>query len=237
MKLIRPSGLTSTVIGMALLVLIGTGYYVHLRSLQKQAVFHDEAQQNALHLAADNKRLSELLALGQDEKKLSADQLRDLMRLRAEVTALRDRLNQSPPSTPAPTNALSESSPTNTVPIALARDSWSFSGYATPETAYESVFWAMSTGNVNTFLQALTPDGRRFINSQFQGKTPEEIAAALADEIKGIDVLRLDRKRQDENGVTFMLSAKQEEKAQQTGRDETVMTFQKIGSEWKLAMP
>jgi len=237
MMLNKSSGLTATVIGTALLSLIGTGYYLHLRSLQKEAAIQDAAQQEAARLVSDNKRLSELLARSQDEKKLSTDQLRDLLRLRAEVTALHNRLRQSPPSNPVPTNAASVSSPTNQVAIVIARDSWSFSGYATPESAYKSVFWAMSKGDVNAFLQALTPDGQRFIDSQFQGKTPEEIAAVLADEIKGIDALRLDRKREDENGVTFMLSARQEENAQQTGRDETVMTFQRIGSEWKLAMP
>jgi len=82
-------------------------------------------------LAAENERLSNLVAQASSSRSLSEDQMRELLRLRAEVATLRQHGN-APASSPnensqAPTSAESAAPTTNYWP----RASWAFAGYAT----------------------------------------------------------------------------------------------------------
>src|SRR5262249_4785374 len=45
-------------------------------------------------------------------------------------------------------------SQTGFIPLA----SWAFKGYATPEDTFQSALWAMSRGNVKSYVACLTPD-------------------------------------------------------------------------------
>src|SRR5439155_5108481 len=130
---------------------------------------------------AENERLSNLIAQANGSQ-LSKDQLSELMRLRGEVGMLRRQTNelrklrtahnQDPLATTSPSEAA-------TVP----KESWVFAGYVTPETALQSVAWAMSKGDVKTFLASLSPETKNEYAQRFQGKTESEIATLLSEEV------------------------------------------------------
>src|SRR5665213_4209071 len=46
------------------------------------------------------------------------------------------------------------------------RDSWAFAGYDTPEAALESVNWAISQGDENTYMASLSPELQDAMQSQ-----------------------------------------------------------------------
>lgn len=189
-------------------------------------------------LAAENDRLSNLLAQAGSSQALSKDQLSELMKLRGEVGRLRERVKVlekprvagagrgSPNTQPRP-----ETAKEDTIPKEL----WAFSGYATPETALQSVAWAMSKGDVKTFLASLSPETQTSYAQQFEGKTESEIAILLSEEISQLPALRLDRKQVSTDGkVTFVLYSEETDDGTTKTKDEAVMSFKHIGDEWKL---
>jgi hypothetical protein len=58
---------------------------------------------------------------------------------------------------PATQNEPSVTSSSNAPQREFPQPSWKFAGYADPESAYQSLMWAMSQGNVQAALDSLTP--------------------------------------------------------------------------------
>jgi hypothetical protein len=160
------------------------------------------------------------------------------MKLRSEVGELRKQQKvlarlQAPAGGQSSSTAAPSSEPVkdNTIP----RESWAFVGYATPENALQSVAWAMSKGDSKTFLASLSPETQKSYAQQFEGKTEDEIATMLSADIGQLPALRLDRKKVSANGeVGFVLNSQETDDGTTKTRDEAVMTFRKIGGEWKL---
>jgi hypothetical protein len=118
----------------------------------------------------------------------------------------------------------------------IPKDSWSFVGYATPEAAFQSVAWAMNKGDVKTFLASLTPEAQKFFAEKFEGKSENESAAMLSDEISGIAGLRLNRRKTStQSEVTFVVFSTGQDNGVVKTHDEAIMKFKNIGGEWKFA--
>ena len=160
------------------------------------------------------------------------------MKLRSEVGPLHkqqkehDRFRatagtQSAPSAKASPEAINS----QTIP----KESWAFVGYATPENALQSVAWAMSQGDVKSFLAGLSPETQNNYAQRFEGKTESAIMTMLSDEIGQLPALRLDRKKvSGDDAVTFVLYSEERDDGTIKTKDEAVMTFKNIAGEWKL---
>jgi hypothetical protein len=109
---------------------------------------------------------------------------------------------------------------------AVPKESWAFVGYAEPESAFQSMVWAMSHGDVKTFLASMSPDAPDLKDSQ--GKSEDEIAAKIK-EFGGVTAFKII----DNQSVS---------------PDEAILTdyafgvnesarfrFQRFGSDWKFA--
>ncbi len=170
--------------------------------------------------------------------KLKAGIVSALVVLRNEVGQLHtqqkehDRFRATAGGQSAPTaKAASEAVNSQTIP----RESWAFAGYATPENALQSVAWAMSQGDVKSFLAGLSPETQNNYAQLFQGKTENEILTMLSDEIGQLPALRLDRRKvSGDDAVTFVLYSEERDDGTTKTKDEAVMTFKNVGGEWKL---
>jgi hypothetical protein len=166
----------------------------------------------------------------------------DLLRLRGEVTQLRSGAKEveklraenqqlkaanqqlhaataSPATTPQPSEAPKDHFP---------RDSWAFSGYATPEAALMSAISAMKEGNPKTYLESLAPEEQLRMAKTWENKSEAELAAKHQQDVSTITGMRvLDRRTisPDEVQMTVYL--------QGVDRMEKV-SMKYINNEWKF---
>lgn len=187
-------------------------------------------------LAAENVRLSNLVARGRGLQIRGNDQLRELLRLRSELHDLRRKTNEVSSAqlaqAPAPSGPAETKDEQTEV---IGRDVWAFSGYASPEAALQTVAWAMKNGDVQSYLASLTPDGFEFVEQQFQDKTEAELSASLVQEISGTKALRLDRKRQlDDGKVAFVIGSTEQDDGETKMKDEQLAVFKNVAGEWRL---
>jgi len=164
-------------------------------------------QETNRRLAAENEALKQQFAAVSEEqnqkreaesKKTAAD-AQELARLRGEVSRLRVTANEveklrgeigalkaqnraQPAADAIPTPAAADQFP---------RQSWAFSGYATPEAALVSAIWAMKEGKPQVFLDGLSPEEQQRFAQQWQGKSEEEIAAKHQKDVLTINEMRI----------------------------------------------
>ncbi|HZO84771.1 MAG TPA: hypothetical protein VFC26_06135 [Verrucomicrobiae bacterium] len=157
----------------------------------------EELKQQAAAAADDreqsqNAELKKLRAENQELVKLRGEvsQLRmgakETEKLRAELSAIRSQnqqLQAQAVAAPAP--------PTNPAPEQFPRQSWAFSGYASPESALVSAIWAMREGKPQVFLDSLSPEEQQRMAQTWQGKSEEEIAAKHQGDVGNIQGLRI----------------------------------------------
>lgn len=201
-------------------------------------------RQNEIRIAkleADNERLSNQVATTSMAISHSRQQLAELRRVRAKTTSAPPPPTQ--PQAAVPTAAtVPEVPPAQTVsnlPVAevqgIPKETWAFAGYENPTNALQSVMWAMNNGDVANFLASLTPEAREQVTRDFAGKSDEEIATLLKQEVSQIGVLRPDRVR-DASGeqASFVLFTHETDNGGTRTRDEAVLTFRAVAGEWKL---
>ncbi|PYJ95918.1 MAG: hypothetical protein DME23_22290 [Verrucomicrobia bacterium] len=242
LKLMTMTKLKAGIISAVVVAGVATPLVMQQQAQVKLSMENQSLRQQAGQLAklqAENGHLSNLLAQAKSSL-LSKEQLSELMRLRGEVGMLRRKTNalgklrsargdSSPTLTPPP-----EASEEFTVP----KESWAFVGYATPESALQTVAWAMSKGDVKTFLTGLSPETQKSYAQRFEGKTEDEIAALLSEEIRPLPALRLDRKRVSADGeVRFVIYSEERDDGTTKTKDQAVMSFTNIAGEWKLHEP
>jgi hypothetical protein len=182
-------------------------------------------------LAAENERLSNLVAHASQSQSLPGDQLRELLRLRAEVAALRQQgkvvesphdENRQAPAAPEASAPAMENWP---------KESWAFVGYATPSAAVQSCLWAASKGDVKTFLRGVTGDAQKIAETLLAGKSESEISAAVTTLFAGVKSLRV-VSSEVQNEDTVVLTTASEEAS---GTVTKKALLKKVGDEWKLA--
>jgi hypothetical protein len=107
-------------------------------------------------------------------------------KLRSEVGALRAQ-NRDLRGQPSVAEAPASSATTDQFP----RQSWTFSGYASPEAALVSAIWAMKEGKPQVFMDSLSPEERHRMAQTWQGKSEEEIAAKHRGDVGNIQGMRI----------------------------------------------
>ena len=168
-------------LGAALIValaIIATLWGIQLeanRHLREQADASRQLLSRLAVLEVDNLRLSNLVVRANTP--LAEAQLAELAKLRDEVEKLRHRTNDLQTMKAElrrlrvelsnARSVIASNAPPD-VPAAdiFPRDSWAFAGYDTPESAIESVNWAISQGDENTYMASLAPELQDAMQSQ-----------------------------------------------------------------------
>jgi len=146
------------------------------RRLRDEADHSRALQVRLTNLEAENTRLSNLVA--QADTPLADQQLAELEKLRDEVRLLRRKTNDVVTLQTELHHMRSELANVQTslgsnappdVPAAdiYPRDGWQFAGYDTPEHALESVTWAISQGDEDSYMAGLSPELQGEMQSQF----------------------------------------------------------------------
>jgi hypothetical protein len=219
----------SAIVVVAVSIWVAVGYQARLQLEEENQGLRQQLDQMA-ELAAENERLSNLVAQASQPQPLSADQMQELLRLRGEVTALRQQ-GPAPAALPIETRQ----APTNTEPAVPTADywpkaSWAFAGYASPSDALQSALWAANKGDLRTVLGSLTGDAQKLAEALLASKSQTEIAAAAAAPLASLRSLRiLNREVKDEE--TVVLTTQSEEEG---GPQIRKAMMKKVGSEWKL---
>jgi len=234
---------TSSIISCVIIIGLGACLVLQHRSLSKLGAENRTLRERLDHfdrLSAENQGLSKRLAQADEAAASSAEQLNELLRLRAEVGALRNKTQKQHPPRPTPAAAANPPAAPKSVQAverrAIPKESLQFVGYATPEAALQSVVWSMVNGDLASFLAGMTPEGRDSFTQQVDGKTDAEIATIFAEETRGMRGLRLDRKKSaSDTEVTFVISSQETDDGATISRDEAVMKFKNLGGEWKYA--
>jgi RNA polymerase sigma factor (sigma-70 family) len=243
LKSIVMTKLQASIIGGLAVISVAAPWAVHDQSQAslraKEELLRKQAGQLSV-LAAENERLSKALAREQRAPVLARESADELLRLRGEVGVLReqkrewDRMKgELAAERAAQTNTAGE----HAQPQPIPRASWAFAGYATPEASLESIVWAMSRGDTETFLASMTPQGRRFMEQHVSGKTANEITQELTHEVSSIEELALDSKKVANDGtVSFTIAPQDSYRGSQRLHQETVLSFQNIEGQWKLSL-
>jgi hypothetical protein len=58
----------------------------------------------------------------------------------------------------------------------VAKENWTQAGFATPEAAVQTFFWAIQQRDFRQVSECFAPDGRQDFAKEFEGKTEEEQA-------------------------------------------------------------
>lgn len=169
----------------------------------------------------------------------------ELMKLRAEVADLRRHTNEvqklqrenaelkSTLVAAQSAAAAAEVKPLSTGEARSAlffpRDTWAFAGFASPEDTLKSAAWAMSKGDLNTFLASLSPSHREQMERRWQGKSQEEITAESRREMeKTTGYHILDKQIVSEDEILLRVFAEGDE------GDIRRMRMKRFGAEWKF---
>jgi len=169
---------------------------------------------------------SELLRLRNQAVQLK-QATNELQRLRAQMQQLQAANQQMRTAPPTPATDASSNAPAATGPV--PRESWAFAGYATPEATFQSAIFAMSQGDMQTFLASMTPEEAARMQKTFEGKTPEQISEeGKRDMAKVASFQILNRQELGSDRVVLQVHAAGEERVQR-------VIMQKVGEEWKWA--
>ena len=198
-----------------------------------------EQQLEILHgIAAENMQLSNLVARASAAKPLPADDSRELLRLRGEVTALRQQTaglasvltenrQVQPDHSSHGTNA-ADATPTADY---WPRKSWAFVGYASPDAALQSSLWAANNGDVKTVLAGATGQLQQDIEKELSGKSEDEMSVKAMDEVIGFQSVRILDRTVQPDGTALLTVEFDGQYDNHTGK----LLLQRVGNDWKLA--
>jgi hypothetical protein len=223
----------------------GTALFLQHRSLldldrENQAL--RQRIEDMSQLAAKNEGLAKLAAQASSSRALPDRQFSELLKLRGEVGRLRQqsqeaeklrneiqRLGAEAASRKTPAgNASPDAASESNVP----KESWAFAGYATPEAAFQSAIWAISSGDVKTFYASLTDEGKQKIENEERGQSETDRAAKGVEVMGKFKAFRVDG-REDRPDGTVVLTVSM---IRPDGTPETEkMAAKRVGAEWKLA--
>lgn len=164
----------------------------------------------------------------------------DVFRLRNEVRQLRAVTNEAAilraenqrlrvERPPAPVTVAS-SAPASEAALSdrFPKESWKFSGYATPESALVSAIWSMKEGNPKSYLESVSPEEQARLGKSWENKTEAEIITKHQSDVAPITGVRvLDRKEvsPEETQMNVYIEG--------VGRMEKV-SMKLVGNDWKF---
>ncbi len=126
----------------------------------------------------------------------------------------------------------SQPKPTVSTQNDFPKSSWHFAGFADPESALESTLWAMSQGDVKSYLASLAPDGGLF--REAQGRPENQIVSQnkqVVDGIAGYKIINEQKVSDDEVIITFQPEVPDGTKPVHPGR----MVIRLVDGEWKVS--
>ena len=127
---------------------------------------------------------------------------------------------------------LPEPQPVASSQAEFPKESWRFAGYADPESAFESTFWAMSQGDAKTYMATLAPHGGLF--REAQGKSEDEIVAGNRRTVEGLTGYRIiDKKIVSADRV--ILTVLPETATGQGPKRPGKLVILRIDDEWKVS--
>lgn len=250
-KSIAMTLLQKTLFTGTLAIAVGTGIYETHQSwtLQSQVQALQQAQspltEQVKQLMQERDTATNALALLQGETERVQKERAELLSLRGEVGLLRRQTNElarmvskarAPISPAAQSNNSIPSTNNSPAEMNIPKESWAFSGFTTPEAALQSWAWAMNAGNLRVILDSFTEEAQIEFKKQLAGKSDNEIAAFIQQEMSQISGLRLDSKKVSDDGrVAFTLITKEQDNGSVKTRDEAVVHFKKVGAVWKIS--
>ncbi len=194
------------------------------RALQQQV-------EQLTRLSEANRGLSDLLAQGST----NGSSLDQLDRLRNEVAQLREQKRRLDQALAENRQLRSARASTSARPLSpaerwpnplflLPKASWTFAGYATPETAVQSMLWAGLSGDAEAILNSSVPEARNEANTQ---AAKDRMATIISGNMKRWTGLRiLEKQTLADDEVAFTVHAQ--------GVDSIFkLKFKRIGTEWK----
>lgn len=233
---------------VVILVMAGVGIFwaiehqSQVRLLTENAALRQQVEQ-ITQLEAENERLSNMVA--QANGPAAKTQLSELLKLRGEVTRLREQTNELQrlraqngrlQSALNSGDDASVSPATNSTPVkpplaVFPRSAWAFAGFATPEAAFQSLNWAASTGDLDAFLANLTPDMQKEMARQFENKSAAEVIDQLKNRInENTEVSILSKNEISDHEVVLEILGSKE------GMNHPdKLVFQKINGQWKFS--
>jgi hypothetical protein len=112
------------------------------------------------------------------------------------------------------------------------QQSWKFAGYADPESAYQSLMWAMSQGDVQTALNSLTPaEGAKWEKNMSRPK--EEKDEKMARRTKQTERFRILDQQVISETETHMRIESVGESNEHPVLEQWARMI-KVGSDWKF---
>jgi RNA polymerase sigma factor (sigma-70 family) len=236
-KTIAMTTLQKTLITATLAAAVGTGIYeARQASALRGRVQTLEQQQAPLtgrirKLEQERHEATNQLALMSEATARANSNTIELLRLRGAVGMLRQRTNELGKllQDTAAANKTAQGAPGKTN---FPRDSWTFTGFATPEDAIQSFMWAKSHGDVKIALSSATPELKQELMDRFfKDKSDEEISATLIESAKnqtGIQILKKMAAAEDQ--VIYQIHIDGTPDA-----SYSLVTMKKIDGEWKVS--
>jgi RNA polymerase sigma factor (sigma-70 family) len=103
-----------------------------------------------------------------------------------------------------------------------------FAGYATPEAAIQSQFWAMKNGDIKAFLVGLTPEKAKAIEAKFADMPASQIAQNMSEESKTTEIEILNQEPLSDHEIVVTVKTDGSNRVQK-------MLLKKIQDEWKFS--
>lgn len=160
-------------------------------------------------------------------------QTSELLRLRNEVGQLREQSNELARLRVALATGQKvqrgkpESAATRLE--AIPKEAWTNVGYATPEAAFQTICFAMSSGDVQAYMNSLSPEQQTNMMRAFQGKSEAEIAAGQRAEMEPVNDFQIVGEIEVGQDQVQML-------VHTAGEDlNTIFIMTNVNSSWKFA--
>ena len=230
---------TTAAVGVA--IWLGVGHRARLRLGEENTALRQQLEQMG-GLVAENARLSNLVAQAKSSQSLPDERLKELLRLRGEVGALRQQGKEietlreenrqarvALESIRKPEKAGAAESPATA--DYWPRDSWAFVGYASPNASLQTSFWAANKSDLKALLGGMTGEIQEKVQKDIEGKSESEASARAMGEVARLKSVRvLNREVRDDE--TVVLTAEFDD----NNRTEVNrLLMKKIGSDWKLS--
>ncbi len=169
----------------------------------------------------------ELLKLRNEMRQLR-ENTKELAKVRAELAAAKaenGRLRTAQSS--------NGSAPTNAAGF-VAKESWGFAGYSSPEAALQSLIYSAATGDMDGFLASLGPEEREELMKD-ANLTKEAFAAGVKEHTDKLAGFRIVSQEASPTDDSVLLTVEFIEVDGKTKREP--MTVRREGGEWKMSDP
>ena len=232
--------ITCATAGVGVAIWMVVGHQDRLRLREENKTLRQQLAQMA-SLGAENERLSNLVSGLNLSRSVSSDQLRELLRLRGEVGVLRQQSKaletQHNENRQVSTPLESSLKPQSAAPAAAAatadywpRESWAFAGYASPDAALQSSFWAANQGDMKTFLGGIEGEILQKVREDAEGKSADELSAKAMAEVASLKSVRILNREAQDDAAVVLTAAFEDENRVETNK----LIMKKFGSDWKL---